>query len=601
LVAESSHALVWGRNRRRPRYHGQDDSLLHIHPREEALMAPIGYFTFVLHSHMPYVRQAGRWPFGEETLHEVMAETYVPLLNAIYELKDEGVSPYLTVGLTPILLEQLADPLVLEHFELYLEQKLQLANLDIARHEASGAKDLLNLAHFYQRWYEHVIDSFTNRYQRDLVGAFRKLREEGNLDILTGAATHGYLPLMERDSTIHGQLATGMASSRRHMGAMPSGVWLPECGYRPAYYKDGRASYLKPGIESFLNELSLQYFFTDTNVITGGEMVGKVAGDAIGPYGRLPKRKLAVVQITEPTEKTTFRPYYVAGSPVGVYGRDERTGMQVWSAAHGYPGDFHYREFHRKDDNSGLQYWRVTGAKVDLGRKELYSPERAQVRAHEHADHFVSVVVERLAEYHKDHDVPGIIVSAYDTELYGHWWFEGIDWMKDVLRQFAKNADVKLCTAASYAAAHPPTEVLNLRESSWGSGGGHWTWMNPETEWMWPLVHAAERRMERLAERYPQAEGDMLALLAQVARELVLLESSDWPFLVSTGQAKDYAINRFQGHLARFSQLAALAESGGLQSEADRRALLLISEMDNPFPQIDYRSFVDREAIGSRG
>ncbi len=563
-------------------------------------MPPIGYFTFVLHSHMPYVRQAGRWPFGEETLHEVMAETYVPLLNILYDLKEEGVSPQLTLGLTPILLEQLADPLVLTHFELYLQAKLQLVGLDIKRHEASRAKNLLELAHFYRGWYEHVLDSFINRYHRDVVGAFRKLRDEGNLDVLTSAATHCYLPLMERDSTIHGQLATGLASSKRHLGAASTGVWLPECGYRPAYYKNGKAGYLKPGIESFLNDLGLQYFFTETNVITGGEMVGKAAGDAIGPYGPLPKRRLAVVPVTEPTEKTTLRPYYVAGSPVGVYGRDERTGMQVWSAAHGYPGDFQYREFHRKDDHSGLQYWRVTGSKVDLGKKDLYSPEQAQTRVHEHADHFVNLAAARLAEYHQEHKLPGIIVSAYDTELYGHWWFEGIDWMKDVLRQFAKNPDVKLCTAASYTAAYPPSEVLNLRESSWGSGGGHWTWLNPETEWMWPLVHSAERRMEKLAERYPQASGEVLTLLSQVARELVLLESSDWPFLVSTGQAKDYAINRFQGHLARFSQLAALAESGGLHTEADRRALSLMSDMDNPFPQIDYREFADCEGKGTR-
>jgi 1,4-alpha-glucan branching enzyme len=562
-------------------------------------MTPIGYFTFVLHSHIPYVRQAGRWPFGEETLHEVMAETYIPLLNALYDLVSEGVSPRLTLGLTPILLEQLADPLVLTHFELYLSEKLELVGMDVARHSASGDRPLHDLAIYYQKWYEYILDSFVNRYKRDLVGAFRRLRAQGHLDILTSAATHGYLPLMDRDSTIYGQLATGLDSSRRHLQGTPTGIWLPECGYRPAYYKEGKASYLKPGVESFLANLTLQYFFTETTVITGGELVGKVAGDAIGPYGALPIRKLAVVKITEPTEKTTFRPYYVAASPVSVFGRDERTGMQVWSASHGYPGDYAYREFHRKDDHSGLQYWRVTGAGVDLGKKLLYEPEKAQAKVREHADHFVGLVAKRLAAYKHDHETPGMIVSAYDTELYGHWWFEGVEWVKQVLRGLAANPDVELSTAGAYVADHPPSEVLNLQESSWGSGGGHWTWLNPETEWMWPLIHSAERRMEKLVARYAQAEGDMLALLNQVARELVLLESSDWPFLVSTGQAKDYASSRFQGHLARFSQLATMAESGGLHTEGDRRALALISDMDNPFPAIDYRSFAEREGTAT--
>ena len=558
-------------------------------------MAPQGYFTFVLHSHIPYVRQAGRWPFGEETLHEVMAETYIPLLDALYDLIDEGVKPHLTLGLTPILLEQLADPLVLTHFELYLREKLELVGLDLVRHGTTGDKPRLALAQFYHDWYERILSNFINRYHRDLVGAFRQLRAGGYIDVLTSAATHGYLPLMERDSTIHGQLATGLGSSQRHLQASPLGVWLPECGYRPAYYKEGKPSYLKPGVESFLAELNLRYFFTETDVVTGGELVGKAAGDAIGPYGAIPARKLAVTPLTEPTEKTTFRPYFVGSSAVSVFGRDERTGMQVWSASHGYPGDFYYREFHRKDDHSGLQYWRVTGARVDLGNKQLYDPAKAQERAREHADNFVDLVVRGLTAHKKESGAAGVIVSAYDTELYGHWWFEGVDWMKNVLRQLAANPDVQLCTAASYLADNPPTEVLNLRESSWGAGGGHWTWLNPETEWMWPLIHNAERRMEKLAARYPAAQGETLALLNQVARELVLLQSSDWPFLVSTGQAKDYATSRFQGHLARFSQLASMAEAGGVKSDSDRQALTLISDMDNPFPTIDYRAFAERE------
>ena len=159
----------------------------------------------------------------------------------------------------------------------------------------------------------------------------------------------------------------------------------------------------------------------------------------------------------------------------------------------------------------------MTGKGVELDKKQLYAPQKAQERLRQQARHFVSLVVERLAAYHADHKTPGLIVSAYDTELYGHWWFEGIDWMKEVLRQLATNPDVELTTAGSYIAAYPSTEVLNLRESSWGSGGGHWTWLNPETEWMWPLIHGAERRMEKLVARFAQADGELLVLLNQTA------------------------------------------------------------------------------------
>lgn len=564
---------------------------------------PLGSFTFVLHSHIPYVRKAGRWPHGEEMLHEAIAESYVPLLNALNDLKNEGVEPRLTIGLTPILLEQIADADVQNHFELYLEERLALAEADLARHEAQGQGHLIYLARWYRDWYANILASFRERYARDLVGAFKKLRDAGNLDILTGAATHGYLPLFERDSTVYGQLKTGIESSRRFLRHAPRGIWVPECGYRPAFMTDSRYT---PGIEEFLTDLNLAYFFTDTHVITGGKMVGKVAGDVAGPYGNFPARKYVVHADERPEAKTrtTMRPYYVQAAKVAVFGRDERTGLQVWSAAHGYPGDFIYREFHRKDANSGLQYWRITAANTDLSQKEFYDPYPAFNQVHLHADHFVDIVAQQVRAYYLQTKKHGIVVSAYDTELFGHWWFEGIAWLKEVLRRLAKSAEVELTTAGAYLEAHPPEQVLALPESSWGKGGDHSTWMNPDTEWMWHLIHAAERTMETLVAQHPNANGDLLIVLNQCARELVLLESSDWPFLISTGQAKEYASGRFQQHLARFNHLAAIAlqlhsepaTRGGALADEDRRFLENVMDLDNPFPNIDYRVFAARES-----
>jgi len=552
-----------------------------------------GAFTFVLHSHLPYVRKAGRWPHGEEMLHEAIAETYIPLLNALFDLKSEGCEPRLTISLTPILLEQLSAPDVMDHFELYLLEKLTLVEADISRHKKNNDGHLLYLAEFYMDWYKNILESFTERYRRDLIAAARQLQDEGNLDIVTSAATHGYLPLMERDSTIYAQLKVGAESYWRHLGRAPRGIWLPECGYRPAFTQNG---IYKPGLEEFLAELNLGYFFTDTHVIVGGKTVGKIAGDVIGPYGGLPKRKLVVHPDERPEAKqrTTMRPYYVRSANVAVYGRDERTGLQVWSAAHGYPGDFLYREFHRKDAHSGLQYWRITGAQIDLGQKDFYDPYPAMKQVQLHADHFVNLVVDEVSTYYRAAKKPGIVVSAYDTELFGHWWFEGIAWLKEVLRRLSESDTVELTTAGDYLQAYPPEEVITLPESSWGEGGGHWTWMNPDTEWMWPLIHNAELRMEQLVASHPEAEGLMQDVLNQAARELLLLESSDWPFLISTGQAKEYASGRFQQHLARFNHLAAIADSGTV-TETDQRFLAGIAELDNPFPEIDYRLFAARE------
>jgi 1,4-alpha-glucan branching enzyme len=283
-----------------------------------------------------------------------------------------------------------------------------------------------------------------------------------------------------------------------------------------------------------------------------------------------------------------------APGQVAVLARHERTGQQVWSATFGYPGDFVYREFHRKDSESGMQYWRITGAGVDLGSKEPYAPQHAAEQVALHADHYVHLIEEQLRDYHERTGGFGSITASYDTELFGHWWFEGVDWLKAVLRGLASRPSVELSTASRIVENHPPRQVLSLPESSWGAGGGHYTWLNDDTEWMWPLIHAAELKMEVLAAALPDAEGTRREMLNQAARELLLLQSSDWPFLVTTGQANEYAIERFQEHLARFDQLAALAEQAELSTD-DADYLASLRERDNPFPEIDYRDWVARQ------
>ena len=452
-----------------------------------------GGFTFVLHSHLPYCRQAGRWPHGEEWIHEAAAETYIPLLNALYDLRQEKIPFKLTIGITPILTEQLADELIKNNFVEYLDERIKAAEKDIARFSseemthardearettrkaiveaearaktvaeteaaaveaspvaprkpgvnllkgkaaleaaadlrqaaaqeiasnragkpldpdlgplaeqikavdipaatqvleaASDASDTAQtddassvdtepvpaeqrhyLAIYYRDWYNNVKENFINRYSRDIVGAFKTLQDEGLIEIITCAATHGYLPLLARDSTIYGQLATAVASYQKHYGRKPRAIWLPECAYRPAYYatdEKGR-QYLKPGIEDFLAEQGISLFFSETHTIEGGVPVGKAAGtDIIGPYSYISRRYvLPAAEELPRTNNTTFQPYWVVRPDVAVIGRNNRTGMQVWSSEYGYPGDKDYREFHSKDSGSGpaiLAHYRAKG------------------------------------------------------------------------------------------------------------------------------------------------------------------------------------------------------------------------------------------------
>ena len=562
-------------------------------------MAKIGAFTFVLHSHLPYARQAGMWPHGEEWVHEAIADTYVPILDGLYALRDAGAPFHLTIGITPILAEQLSDQLIIENFISYAAERAAWAATDVTRFEQSGETELRDVARFYHHWYARVLTSFQDRYQRNILGAFKTLQDEGLIEIATSAATHGYLPLVSRDSTIHAQLAVGMATYQRHFGKPATAVWLPECAYRPAIEEGSNGEAVRrPGIESFVAAAGLEVFFSETHTVEGGAPVGKAAGEAIGPYAMIPRRYAMQVNKDVQLEPgTTFQPYWVgdAAGQVAVLGRNERTGKQVWSGTYGYPGDFAYREFHRKDGVSGLQYWRIGGKELDLGEKPPYEPEVAQQRVRDHADHFVSLVEELLGQYHADTGKYGVISSAYDTELFGHWWFEGADWLKAVLERLAKSETVELASASAMVEEHRPTEVLSLPESSWGAGGNHFTWLNVDTQWMWPVVHRSELRMEQLVERFPDAEGTLAEVLNQAARELLLLESSDWPFLVTTGQAKDYATQRFTEHVDRFEKLAEAAESIGSNGGQTPPWVDELRYRDNPFPTIDYRVFAERQ------
>jgi 1,4-alpha-glucan branching enzyme len=558
----------------------------------------VGGFTFVLHSHLPYCRSAGRWPHGEEWIHEAASETYIPLLDALYDLKSEGCRFKLTLGITPVLVEQLADPLVLDHLSEFMDDKIRRAQSDVERFEKSDEGHLSYLARFYLERYQHILKSFNEKFERNLIAAFKKLQDEEYIEIATSAATHAYLPLLERDSAIYGQLKTGKANYKKHFGVEPSSVWLPECGYRPAYYAGNPGkSYVKPGLESFLSRLGLGCFFAETHTVEGGEPVGKAIEDVVGPYAGVSRRYVVpLIEHSEPTHRTTYLPYWVQTPEVAVIGRNNRTSMQVWSAEWGYPGDFNYREFHKKDGVSGLQYWKITGAKVDLGYKDYYDPYWASQRVAAHSSHYAGLVENLLTNFYQETGKYGIISAAYDNELFGHWWFEGVDWLKQVLRYMSQSEYVEPTTASKFIREHPPEDVLALSESSWGMGGGHFTWRNADTEWMWPIIHSASLKMEELAAKYTEAAPAFKKILNQAARELVLLQSSDWPFLITTGQARFYAENRFIDHVNRFQKLADIAESG----KADKSAVALCNELwelDKVFPEIDYSSFAEREGL----
>ena len=196
----------------------------------------LGRFTFVLHSHLPYVINHGMWPHGMDWLNECAAESYVPILNILNKLVDEGFHPQLTIGVTPVLTEQLRDPAFIEAFLSYLQEKIDAALNDRETFTQWNRPHLVKLTHMWEAFYSNIKTTFIEKYNKDIVLAFKTLQDNGFIEIITCAATHGYLPLLKTDNSVLAQIKTGVQVYQRHYGRAPLGIWLPECAYRPSYW-----------------------------------------------------------------------------------------------------------------------------------------------------------------------------------------------------------------------------------------------------------------------------------------------------------------------------------------------------------------------------
>jgi len=572
-------------------------------------MKEIGFFTLVLHSHLPYVLSHGRWPHGTDWLNEATAETYIPLLNVFNRLIREGMSPKATIGLTPVLTEMLAHPSFKDEFSSYLGQKIEATENDIKEFEDLGQSPMARLARMWEGFYKDIERDFNEVYGQNLVKAFRDLQDGGHIEIITCAATHGYLPLLSQDTSIHVQIRQALAGYERHYGRRPRGIWLPECAYRPGYrwappIDTGKKvePYPRKGIEEFLSENHIEYFFIDSHLLRGGKAMG-VYLDRFEALQQLWKRfEDQYKPLPEDTERSPYKVYWVGTSrgkmPVAIFTRDPKTGLQVWSGEWGYPGDGNYLDFHKKRFPGGLRYWKVTNARADLADKEEYIPENVQPRILEQAHHFKELVKMTLKEHRATTGEAGVVVSPYDSELLGHWWFEGPEWLYHTIRGLCQDGEVRLVTAGEYLDRVRPREVIALPEGSWGEGGYHWIWFNHMNQWTWRHIYGAEEEMMELAREYGDKKGDgvLQAILKQAAIELLLLQASDWQFLISTFSAKDYAEMRVVRHYEDFKRLASLARrkgKGEVLKEGDSHFLEFCQKRDDIFPDMDISWFKD--------
>lgn len=522
-----------------------------------------GYLNLVLHGHLPFVKHPEHEHFLEEDwFYEAITETYVPLISVFEKLIQDGVDYRITMTLSPSLLSMFTDSLLQERYLKHINRSIELAEKEVRR--TQWQPEFNDLAHMY-------LDNFINargtflRYDKDLTRAFKSLQDQGKLEIITCGATHGFFPLMDVcKESVRAQVKVAASHYKSIFGRPPLGIWLPECGYMP-------------GQDTILKENGIQYFLSDAH---------------------------GILHATPRPKYGTFAPIYCK-SGVACFGRDLESSKQVWSSIEGYPGDHWYREFYRDigfdldfdyikpyihpdgiRTNTGIKYFRITG---ETDEKQPYDRRRARERAADHAGNFLFNRQRQVEYLYEFLDRKPIVVSPYDAELYGHWWFEGPQWLDFLIRKIHHDQDtIRLVTPSEYLSENPRNQVVTPSMSSWGYKGYSEVWLQGTNDWIYRHLHKASERMTELAKTHNagHVNGTLKRALNQALRELLLAQSSDWAFIMATGTHVSYAVKRTKEHLLRFNRLYDDIKN----SRIDEGWLADLEWKDNIFPEIDYKA-----------
>ncbi|RZS39033.1 1,4-alpha-glucan branching enzyme [Herbihabitans rhizosphaerae] len=501
---------------------------------------PIGTFCLVLHSHLPWLPHHGSWPVGEEWLYQAWAHSYLPLVDLLHRHAEEGRRDVLTLGVTPVLAAQLDDPYCLRAMHDWLGTWHLRAQFAGTRWR-TGDPLLSDLAASEFAASSAALSEFESRWRHGFSPVLRPLVDDGVIELLGGPAAHPFQPLLDPRVRAFA-LRAGLTDTALRIGSRPEGIWAPECGYAP-------------GMETGYAAAGVRRFLVDGPSLHGDTHAARTVGS----------------------------------SDVVCFGRDLEVTYRVWSPKAGYPGDPAYRDFHTFDHPSGLKPSRVTGKGVEPQDKKPYDPALAADAVRRHAEDFVSTVVDRLRALRDRHGKPSLVVSAYDTELFGHWWHEGPAWLDAVLRALPE-AGVRVTTLRGALEAGHLGGPVELPASSWGSGKDWRVW---DGEQVADLVRDGAAVSDELLSTVDAVDPSTRdGVLDAAVTQAMLALSSDWAFMVTKDSAADYAHGRAAEHGRAFRELAALIRSGDTGG-----AKVLAGHLrgrDHPFGHLDARDLAKR-------
>ncbi|MEM9017844.1 MAG: DUF1957 domain-containing protein, partial [Verrucomicrobiota bacterium] len=392
----------------------------------------------------------------EDWLHSAVLETHLPLLETLFRLREEGVPFQLTLNLSPTLLAMMNDRVLRRRTLAYLDRTLRLCRDEVERGDVTGFR---GLAEAYEERFLRFRKIFVEQWQGDLVKAYTDLRDSGHLEIAASAATHGLLPLLMRvPEAVQAQVRAGIRQYVQCFGRLPHGFWLPECAYAPA-------------LGQLLRQEGIDWTVVEEHGLTSS------------PHAHV------------------HYPFVPGAIREGlrVFGRDQASSSEIWSADEGFPGDSRYRDFMRdigleapleylrdylgeseQRQFTGLKYYR---SEQDENEGSLpYDPALASKALEEHSLRFVASRGAQLAALEAEGVNDPIVVCAFDADLFGHWWYEGTEFLERIFRKTAERGDFSFINPGNYLAAHPEREwpVASPVSSTWGEGGYFETWTSDE-------------------------------------------------------------------------------------------------------------------------
>ena len=511
----------------------------------------LGSLAFILHAHLPYVRKNEKNSLEEDWFYQAILECYIPLLRVMEEASASGSkNTKLTISLSPTLLSLLQDLELQKKFPSWINTRIELLK-ELPKEKKDSSKFLLrNIKDQLGYWEE---------CSGNIISKFKSLSERGYLDIMTCAATHGYLPILrENPETVYGQIKTAIRNHNKTFKVNPLGIWLPEC----AYYEN---------LDKILSDCGIRYAVLDGHGILNAK----------------PRPRYGV-----------YAPI-CSQNGVAFFGRDSESTLPVWSSREGFPGDSVYREFHKdlgwelplskleeKGISSkrplGLKFYRITNSSISLGEKEFYDEKLAYLKVSEHSDNYLSQRSEQLKNINTSGKFRPILIAPFDAELFGHWWYEGPLFLKNIFKKSAKYS-LKLTHLKEILSETPKLQICEPSSSSWGQGGYHNYWLNDTNAWIVPEITRAGSAFIDINSKNINDEL-FKRILMQAARELLLSESSDWSFILRAGTTTQLAKERVERHLSRFWKLIECINDKKI---IDLKFLESIEAEDKIFPSID--------------